>query len=88
MFSKRALVVTAGAALLLSRIGRARLAALPARAAGALRRDPYKLPKGVEEFPATFVDKRQTTDADAPAPMPAEDAAGVTAEYYQEHPAG
>ncbi len=86
MVSKKALIVTAGAALLLSRIGRARLAALPARAMGALRPDPYKLPKGVEEFPTTFVDKRRAGDEQAPAPMPAEDAAAVTAEYYQEHP--
>ncbi len=86
MVSKKALVVTAGLALLLSRVGRGRLSSLPAAAKGALRRDPYKLPKGVEEFPATFVDKRQTVEAQAPAAMPAEDAASVTAEYYQEHP--
>ena len=77
--------VLAGVALgavLLSRAGRERLAALP----GALRRDPTRLPRGVQEFPATFVDKRQAADTPPVAPAAGGDAATVAAEYYQEHP--
>lgn len=73
---------------LLSEAGRARLTALPAQAGRALRRDPSRLPKGVQEFPATFVDKRAAPDGQAPAPVAGGDAGAITAEYYQEHPAG
>ena len=85
MVSKvRVLAGLALGAALLSRRGRERLAALP----GALRRDPTRLPRGVQEFPATFVDKRQAADAQPVPPAAGADAATIAAEYYQEHPAG
>ncbi|MCW2613993.1 MAG: hypothetical protein JWN08_987 [Frankiales bacterium] len=64
--------------LLLSRRGRGLLS--------RLRRDPYRLPKGVQEYPPTLVDRRHTADGAAVAP-PASSAEDVVGEHYLSRPA-
>jgi hypothetical protein len=64
-------LVTVGAGVVLLAACRRRL----------LRRDPLRLPRGVQEFPPRLVDKRHgagTTSA------PATDATGITTEHYLE----
>lgn len=87
MFSKKALGLAGLAAMLLSRSGRSRIAALPASAQQALRRRRTALPKGVEEFPTTLVDRRHTTVPPEPVAA-AQTPTEIVAEYYQEHPSG
>jgi hypothetical protein len=46
-----------------------------------LRRDPARLPRGVQELPARLVDRRHGTELTA---APATDPATITTEHYLE----
>ncbi len=61
------LLALAGAALLLTRSGRSRARGLPAAAQAAVRRRRTGLPRGVEEYPSTLVDRRHGDGAAAAA---------------------
>lgn len=87
MISKKVLAVAGVAALLLTRRGRSGMTSAPALVQQGLRRRRARLPKGVEEFPPQFVDRRHTTGPTLHAAA-GESATEVVAEHYQQQPSG
>ncbi len=90
MVSKLKVLAAVGIGLaVVTRSGRARLASVPGAVRQASRRRRLALPKGVEQYTPTLVDRRQAS-ASAPgaASVQAESPAEIAAEYYQEQPAG
>lgn len=85
MISKKVVAIAGLAALLASRRRRSRPLAVPERVPQALRRRRSGLPRGVQEYPPTLVDRRHAPVAVGPVAA-AETSTDIVAEYYEENP--